>query len=91
VDPLTIGPYTVVGRLGSGGMGRVHLAGDGRDGQVAVKMIRSDLSRRRRAGRRRDRDAAGGRPGGAGPLRRRHRREPRRPHAVGDGTRQNTS
>uniref|UniRef100_UPI001C5D4262 serine/threonine-protein kinase n=1 Tax=Pseudonocardia nigra TaxID=1921578 RepID=UPI001C5D4262 len=43
-DPVTIGPYAVVGVLGTGGMGRVYLADDGRGGQLAVKVIRSELA-----------------------------------------------
>ncbi|TCK24725.1 protein kinase domain-containing protein [Pseudonocardia endophytica] len=43
-DPAVVGPYTVLGLLGRGGMGRVYLA-SGVDGRrVAVKVIRSDLA-----------------------------------------------
>lgn len=43
-DPTSLGPYTLIGRLGEGGMGSVFLgrAADGR--VVAVKMIRGDLA-----------------------------------------------
>nr|MDT0666203.1 serine/threonine-protein kinase [Micromonospora sp. DSM 115978] len=43
-DPRTVGPYTLTGRLGEGGMGSVFLstAPDGR--KVAVKVVRSDLA-----------------------------------------------
>jgi hypothetical protein len=43
-DPATIGPYAVLGRLGTGGMGTVHLgrAPDGR--LVAIKVLRRELA-----------------------------------------------
>ncbi len=42
-DPRTIGPYRLLGRLGSGGMGRVYL-GQSRSGLlVAVKTVRADM------------------------------------------------
>lgn len=59
-DPASVGPYTVLRLLGSGGMGRVYLAAD-RDGRrVAVKVIRSELASddRFRARFRREVDAA---------------------------------
>ncbi|WP_185921678.1 serine/threonine protein kinase [Streptomyces sp. WAC06614] len=43
-DPKTIGGFTLVGRLGAGGMGVVYLA-QGRDGQlVALKRLREELA-----------------------------------------------
>nr|WP_241839931.1 phosphate ABC transporter substrate-binding protein PstS [Frankia sp. CcI49] len=45
-DPRTVGPYTVLGRLGGGGMGTVYLARrDGQSPPVALKVIRGDLAR----------------------------------------------
>ncbi|WP_308402886.1 protein kinase [Streptomyces sp. BV286] len=45
-DPAVIGPYTPLGRLGSGGMGRVYLARpvDGGSGLAAVKVIRPEYA-----------------------------------------------
>ncbi|MFD4322428.1 protein kinase [Streptomyces sp. NPDC058548] len=42
-DPVRIGSFRLVARLGSGGMGTVYLASrEGKDGHVAVKTIRSE-------------------------------------------------
>jgi predicted Ser/Thr protein kinase len=44
-DPVTLGHYRVVGRLGEGGMGSVYLALDPAGGKVAVKVIKAELVR----------------------------------------------
>ena len=43
-DPKSIGPYRVVGLLGSGGMGRVFLCTSPGGRRVAVKVIRPELA-----------------------------------------------
>jgi len=44
-DPRQLGPYRLLGRLGSGAMGRVYLGGSADDGPVAVRLFRSGLVR----------------------------------------------
>ncbi|MGW6563752.1 serine/threonine protein kinase [Streptomyces hydrogenans] len=57
-DPRKVGSFRIVARLGSGGMGTVYLAErEGRDGQVAVKMIRSDHAQEEGFRRRFEREA----------------------------------
>jgi serine/threonine protein kinase len=41
-DPTSIGPFRLLGRLGSGGMGRVYLGQSAAGRLVAVKVIRED-------------------------------------------------
>jgi serine/threonine protein kinase len=43
-DPTTIGPYRLVQRIGSGGMGVVYLAVDDTGTRVAIKLIRDELA-----------------------------------------------
>ncbi|CUU60306.1 Serine/threonine protein kinase [Parafrankia irregularis] len=43
-DPVRIGPYQVVGRLGAGGMGRVYLGRTAAGRLAAVKVIRPELA-----------------------------------------------
>lgn len=43
-DPRTIGPYTVLGVLGRGGMGKVYLGQSWAGKRVAIKVIRSDIA-----------------------------------------------
>lgn len=43
-DPATVGPYTLHGRLGAGGMGQVYLGASKTADWVAVKVIRSGLT-----------------------------------------------
>lgn len=43
-DPQVIGPYRVLGRLGSGGMGTVYLCSSRGGHRLAVKVIRGELA-----------------------------------------------
>ncbi|MEU6277346.1 serine/threonine-protein kinase [Streptomyces populi] len=43
-DPMRIGPYRIVGRLGSGGMGWVYLGRSPSGREVAVKVVRPELA-----------------------------------------------
>ncbi|SEO88908.1 Serine/threonine protein kinase [Actinacidiphila rubida] len=43
-DPRWIGTYRLLGRLGTGGMGRVYLARSERGRTVAVKLVRAELA-----------------------------------------------
>ncbi|MGR7000534.1 serine/threonine-protein kinase [Yinghuangia aomiensis] len=44
-DPTRVGPYTLLGRLGAGGMGRVYLGRSAAGRTVAVKVVRGELAR----------------------------------------------
>ncbi|WP_237536316.1 serine/threonine-protein kinase [Streptomyces sp. SID5785] len=65
-DPQRVGPYLLLGRLGSGGMGRVFLARSESGRTVAVKVVHEELTsdRRFRARFRREVEAAGRVDGG---------------------------
>lgn len=43
-DPARLGPYTLLGRVGRGGMGIVYLAEDAAGKRVAIKMISPELA-----------------------------------------------
>jgi serine/threonine protein kinase len=43
-DPRTLGPYRLLGRLGSGGMGQVFLGRSAGGRLVAIKVIRPELA-----------------------------------------------
>ncbi|MFI9782812.1 protein kinase [Kitasatospora sp. NPDC051984] len=44
MDPRQVGPYTLVGRLGAGGMGAVYLGRSAGGRAVAVKVVRPELA-----------------------------------------------
>jgi eukaryotic-like serine/threonine-protein kinase len=46
-DPVSVGPYRLVGRLGAGGMGQVYLARSPGGRQVAIKVIKPELAEER--------------------------------------------
>jgi len=46
-DPATVGPYRLLGRLGTGGMGQVYLAKSPGGRLVAIKLIRAELAEER--------------------------------------------
>jgi serine/threonine protein kinase len=46
-DPATVGPYRLLGRLGTGGMGQVYLAKSPGGRLVAIKLIRTELAEER--------------------------------------------
>ena len=43
-DPVSVGPFRLLGVLGSGGMGRVYLGESPAGRRVAIKVIRADLA-----------------------------------------------
>jgi hypothetical protein len=46
-DPVEVGPYKLLGRLGAGGMGQVYLAKSPGGRLVAIKLIRPELAEER--------------------------------------------
>ncbi|MFD4143846.1 serine/threonine-protein kinase [Streptomyces sp. NPDC058572] len=66
-DPSRIGPFRLIGRLGSGGMGRVYLARSEGGRTVAVKLVHAQLAEQDEFRRRFAREVASlERVGGAG-------------------------
>jgi hypothetical protein len=47
-DPMWVGPYRLLGRLGAGGMGQVYLARSQGGRLVAIRVIRPELAQERR-------------------------------------------
>jgi protein kinase-like protein/uncharacterized protein DUF2510 len=43
-DPRSVGPYQLLGKIGSGGMGMVYLASSPADEVVALKLVRPELA-----------------------------------------------
>jgi hypothetical protein len=43
-DPLQLGRFTILARIGGGGMGTVYLAEDDKGGAAAVKVVRAELA-----------------------------------------------
>ncbi|MER7620645.1 serine/threonine-protein kinase [Streptomyces sp. NPDC126503] len=57
-DPVSVGPFRLLGRLGAGGMGRVFLARSAGGRTVAVKVVHAELAAREEFRRRFAREVA---------------------------------